>query len=462
MNVLIQAPAFSAVAVLTLFAMLVLVFTRQLQRSPGTVAALGILGLVFAAAPALLAGSRETPAVLAVAALAALALLLLPSFELERDEQRVEVGALLLLGSAGAMVLATADNLLSLVLGLETLSLSVAVVTALGRGQRPLEAGFKYFVLAAVSVAALLYGVGLYVLSTGSLSLLAARPTDPTLQFVYAAALVLVGIGFAYELAVAPLHWGPLDVYTAAPPGLAGFIMGVSKLAAALALSKLALVVGAPVSAILVGVGVFSIIWGTFAALAQPSLRGMLGYSAIAHAGFLALALGSGPGGRVAAIFYVVTYAATAMLVFAAISGQGNDPLELDSLSQPEREPQRADANVLAGLGPLRGIALAIGLLSLAGIPPTPGFWAKLAILGPAWTGAGPLPTIIAVAAGVAGALYYLRPLPDVFATIRGGVRTPAGSLTAAAVTLAGAAVIIFGLVPGLAFLLASLSQLRA
>src|SRR5436190_1272290 len=83
-------------------------------------------------------------------------------------------------------------------------ALSVAVVTALGRGARPLEAAFKYFVLAAVSLATLIYGIGLYVLATGSLSLAAARPTDPTLQFLYAAALVLVALGFAFELAAAP------------------------------------------------------------------------------------------------------------------------------------------------------------------------------------------------------------------------------------------------------------------
>jgi NADH-quinone oxidoreductase subunit N len=409
-----------------------------------------------------LGGSRELTAVLGVAGLAGVALLLLPSFELQRDEQRVEVGALLLLGSAGAIVLATADNLLSLALGLETLSLSVAVLTALGRGERPVEAAFKYFVLASVSAAGLLYGIGLYVLATGSLSLTAARPTDATLQLVYAASLVLVALGFAYELAVAPLHWGPLDVYTAAPPGLAGYVMSVSKLAAVLALGKVTMVVGAPVSAVLVGMGVLSIGWGTFAALAQGSLRGMLGYSAIVHAGFLALALGSGPDGRVAAVFYAVVYGATAMLVFAALAGQGTGTIDLESLSAEERSARGSDERWIAELGPLRGSALALGLLSLAGIPPTPGFWAKLAVLGPSWTVAGPIPTIVAVIGGVAGVLYYLRPLPDVFAAIRGGIARPAGALTAAAVTLAAVAVVVFGLVPGLAYVLANLAQPRA
>lgn len=447
MNLLAWPPGLIAVALLTLVAVVMLALADRLSRNAGTVTALGLLATGLAVLP-VLGGGSELAAVLGVSALAALALLLLPGLELQRDEQRVEVGALVLLGSAGAIVLGTADNLLSLALGLETLSLSAAIVTALGRGERTLEAAFKYFVLAAVSLAVLIYGIGLYVLATGSLSLAAPAPTDPTLQFLYAAGVVLVALGFAFELAVVPLHWGALGVYVAAAPGLAGFIMSASKLGAALALGRLAVLVGAPVSAVLIGVGVLSIGWGTFAALAQRDLRGLLGYSAIAHAGFLALALGSGPDGRVAAIFYVVIYAATAMLIFATLSGLGTDPIPLDGLRS-------------SGLGPLRGLALALGLLSLAGIPPTPGFWAKLAILGPAWSVAGPGPTIVAVIGGVAGALYYLKPLPDLYAHLRTGAQGPSAPLTSVAVALAGAAVVLFGLVPGLAYVLASWSQLR-
>ena len=449
MNPLLLPPSLTAVAVLTLVAVVILALAGRLADSPRTVMALGLLGAILAALPAVAARATDLPAVLGVAALAALALLLLPGLEVEDGGQRPEVAALLLLGSAGAIVLATAGDLLSLALGLETLSLAVAVVTALGRGARPLEAAFKYFVLAAVSLAALIYGVGLYVLATGSLSLAAPAPADPGLQFLYAAGVVLVALGFGFELAVAPLHWGALDAYIAAPPGAAGYIMSASKLGAVLALSRLAVAVGAPVGAVLIGVGVLSIGWGTIGALAQRDLRGLLGYSAIAHAGFLALALGSGPDGRVAAVFYVVVYAATASLVFATLAGQGTGPLPLDALSSTR-------------LGPLRGIALSLGLLSLAGIPPTPGFWAKLVILGPAWTVAGPGPTIIAVIGGVAGALYYLRPLPDLFATVRAGAQPATGPLAGLAVALAGAAVILFGLVPGLAYVLASLSQVGA
>ena len=308
----------------------------------------------------------------------------------------------------------------------------MAIATALTRGERPLEAAFKYFLLAAISLAALIYGIGLYALATGSLSLSAPPPTDPTLQFLYTVSIILVVLGFAFELAAAPLHWGALDAYIAAAPGLAGYIMSASKLAAVFALGRLANALGAPIGAVLIGVGVLSIGWGTIGALAQRDL--------------LALALGSGPDGRVAAVFYAIVYAATAILVFATLAGQGTGPLPISELST-------------SGLGPLRGIALSLGLLSLAGIPPTPGFWAKLAILGPAWTVAGPGPTIIAVVGGVAGALYYLYPLPDLYASIRASVRQPAAPFASAAVALASAAVIFFALVPYVAYVLASLSQ---
>jgi NADH-quinone oxidoreductase subunit N len=444
------APSLSAVAVLTLFAVIILVCAGRLTKQPVVLTALGLLATILAAIPALASGSNELTAVVGIASVATLAILLLPGLELQDGGQQPELAALLLLGSAGAIVLATADDLLSLVLGLETLSLSVAVATALGRGVRPLEAAFKYFVLAAVSVAAMIYGIGLFVLATGSLSLSASAPGDPALQLLYTAGIVLVALGFGFELAVVPLHWGALDAYIAAAPGLAGFIMSASKLGAALALGRLLVAVGPEIAQpVLVGVGILSIGWGTIGALAQRDLRGLLGYSAIAHAGFLALALASGADGRVAAVFYVVIYAATAMLVFASLSGLGTGPIPLDALS-------------VSGLGPLRGLALSLGLLSLAGIPPTPGFWAKLAMLGPAWAVAGPFPTIVAAVGAVAGALYYLRPLPDLLATIRAAAPQPSLPLAGAAMAIAGAAVILFGLVPGLAHALASLSQLRA
>src|SRR5205085_11974886 len=253
-----------------------------------------------------------------------------------------------------------------------------------------LEAAFKYIVLGAISLAGLLYGLGLVYLGTGSLGFptaaqIAANPLT-------LAGVVLVGLGIAFELALVPLHWGALDAYTAAAPGLAGFVMSASKLAAAFALGRLVLAAGVELGQIFIWVGPLTIIWGTFGALAQAAnLRRMLAYSAVTHAGFIGLALGCGAGGPTVAGFYAAAYGSMAMLVFAGLAG----PWALE----------------LRSIGRLRALAVGLGLFSLAGIPPTPGFWAKLAVLVVAWQAAGWLPTLIAVFGGVFSVLYYLRPV---------------------------------------------------
>jgi NADH-quinone oxidoreductase subunit N len=160
----------------------------------------------------------------------------------------------------------------------------------------------------------------------------------------------------------------------------------------------------------------------------------MLAYSAITHAGFICLALGSGPNGPVTAGFYAAAYASMAMLVFAGLAASG-------------------DFVDLRGIGRPRALAVGLGLFSLAGIPPTPGFWAKLAVLVVAWQSAGWLPTLIAVAGGVFSVLYYLRPLPDLFAALRPSMPV-ARPLVMPGVVVAAAAVVVMSLFPGLAWFL--------
>jgi NADH-quinone oxidoreductase subunit N len=211
--------------------------------------------------------------------------------------------------------------------------------------------------------------------------------------------------------------------------------MSASKLAAAFALGRLVLAAGVDIAQVLVWVGSLTIIWGTFGALSQAaSLRRMLAYSAITHAGFIGLAVGSGPNGPITAAFYAAVYGTMAMLVFAALAGQ-----------------QTPDIRTM---GRLRAICLALGLFSLGGIPPTPGFWAKLAVLVVAWQADGWLPTLIAVAGGVFSVLYYLRPLPDLFAALRGEQAEPRPAVIPG-VLLATVGVIVLGLFPGVAWFLA-------
>jgi NADH-quinone oxidoreductase subunit N len=420
-------------AALVLGAVVVLLLTNWLSLRP---VATTLVGLLFALVAAAAGGGL---AVTALSLVAAVGLLLLLVLDAEVPQHVVEAAALLLLGTAGAIGLASATDLLQAVVGLETLALSAVILVALGVGERSLEAAFKYFVLGAISLSSLLFGVGLVYLGTGAFGF----PTGAQVgsNSLVLAGVVLVAMGFAFELAVFPFHWGALDAYTAAVPALAGYVMSASKLAAAFALGRLVAAAGLPLAQLLVWVGCLTILWGTFGALGQADgekLRRMLAYSAITHAGFIALALGSGPAGPATAVFYAAIYGSMAMLVFAALAGRGGDRFD-----------------DLAAFGRWRAAALALGLFSLSGIPPTPGFWAKLAVLVVAWQAAGPLPTLIAAAGGVFSVLYYLQPLPDLFAALRTdgpGLPRPAG---APALLLTSVAVVVLGLAPGLVWGLA-------
>lgn len=442
MSVAAVSPPLLAVIVLVVGAILTLLLVQPLSERPSAASALGVLFALVAAALSLLAErSIYALAIPALCGVAVVALLLVPTLDLQERSHVAESTALILLGTAGALALASAGTLVEAVVGQETLALSAVTLVAVGRGERPLEASFKYFVLGAISLAALIYGVGLVYLGTGSFGF----PTAQALASngLVVAGVALIAVGFGFEMAIFPFHWGAVDAYTAASPSLAGWVMSASKIAAAYALGRLVVQAGVPVNQLLIWLGSLTIIWGTFGAIAQRELRRMLAYSAITHAGFIGLALGSGPDGPVTAAFYTAAYSSMAMLVFAALAVFGTDPLPMDGIGA-------------MGLGFGRALALALGLFSLSGIPPTPGFWAKLAVLVVAWHSAGWLPTLIAVAGGVFSVLYYLRPIPDLFAAIREGAPAAArrpGSV--AGVAVAAVAVVIFGLFPGIAWTLA-------
>ncbi|HVA24063.1 MAG TPA: proton-conducting transporter membrane subunit [Chloroflexota bacterium] len=410
-------------------ALVIVGLAAPLTKRPRVVTAVGLAAALAGAFFSAHGDGTTLVVVHAVAVFLAVALLLAPSLELQIGQQRPEAVALLLLAGTGAIVLATGGDLLQLIIGMETLSLSSALLVALGRGEAAAEAAFKYFVLAAVSLAALVYGLGLIYLSTGSVGFpsISGQP-----NFVLLAGIVLMTAGFAFELALVPLHWGALDAYTAAAPAVAGAVMALSKLGAVVAIVRLAPLGGGSFLFVIAMVGLLSVVWATMGALAQREIRRLLAYSAIAHAGFLAMAAGSGAAGRQAAIFYVVVYGSTAMLVFAALAGLGPEPITF--------------AELPARLGVQRSLALCFGLMSLAGIPPLPGFWAKLALFGPAWRALGPVPTVIGVAAAVAAAVYYLSPIPDLLSALKLPSRRASGN---AGVVLAAVTVVALAVVPG-------------
>ena len=313
-------PVYLAIGVLVLGAVVILPLAGPMASNPRIAAWVGLPFAVVAAAIGFGAPQPLALAVVALGIVCTVALLLIPMLEPEVPLHRSEAAALLLLATAGGISLASATDLLQTVVGLETLALSAVTLIAISAGDRALEASFKYFVLGAISAAGLLYGLGLVFLGTGSL----AFPTGAQIASnpLILAGVVLVGLGIAFELALTPLHWGALDAYSAASPSVAGFVMSASKLAAAFALGRLVFAAGIELGQILVWVGSLTIIWGTFGALAQTAdFRRLLAYSAITHAGFIGLALGSGQDGPTVAAFYAAAYGSMAMLVFAAIAG---------------------------------------------------------------------------------------------------------------------------------------------
>jgi NADH-quinone oxidoreductase subunit N len=380
-------------------------------------------------------------------------MLLLSSAELFERRQTPEAAALLLIGGIGAIVLVDGKNLLELALGVEMISLSGAALVSLGQGQRPLEAGFKYFLLPAVTFATLLFGMSLVFLATGHLDVPALGAIDVGLRPFAVVGVGLFAVGLCFKLAVVPVHFGALDAYTAGPSSFVGFIMVVSKLGAAVGLARLVSGAGEVLAVPMLGIGLLTISFAVIASFAQSDLRRLLAYSAVAHAGFLAVGVASGTGSAVPATgsflggatqtvaFYVVGYGAAALLAFACLAGTGTGALPLSAL-KPGGSVQ---------LGPARAIGLVVALLSLAGVPPFPGFWTKLAVLQAAWSSWGVAATSIAALGGVLSIVYYLRPLPDLFAQAS-GTRSQSTFGALAATGLLLVVVIVLAVSPGIAW----------
>ena len=391
-------------------ALVLLALVRNFERSRFAVAAVVAVAALAALGCGLMDDGSARLALIVAPLTLLTAAILLPTAELFDARQTPEAGALLLGGTVGGVVLTAAASLLEMALGVEMISLAGAALVGLGRGARPLEGAFKYFVLTAITFATLLFGMALVFLGTGSLDIPSLAAVTDGARPLVVAGVALMSIGLLFKLAAAPVHFGSLDAYTTGPSAFVGFIMVVSKLGAAVALSRLVIGTSASVGTALLVCGLVTIGIGVLASFAQTDLRRLLAYSAVAHAGFLALAAGSASaGGDSAARFYVIGYAAAALLCFASLAGTGTEPFSINALRPGGTQP----------LGRLRGAGLLLGLFSLAGVPPLPGFWIKLAVLQSTWQQWGLLPTTLAAVGGVVGVIYYLRPTPDLLAQAR-------------------------------------------
>ena len=378
-----------------------------------------------------------------------------------RDLLKGELFTLSLFSLLGICVMVSANNFLVIYLGLELMSLSLYALTALRRDSlNASEAAMKYFVLGALASGFLLYGLSMMYGATGSLDIgevFKAIATGQINKAVLVLGLVFVVSGLAFKLGAVPFHMWVPDVYHGAPTAVTLLIGAAPKLAA-FAITIRLLVEGMSGMAehwqqMLIVLSVGSMAIGNLAAIAQRNLKRMLAYSTIANVGFMLLGLTptvigantlSAANGYSSAMFYIVSYVMTTLGTFGIIlllSRQGFESENIDDLKG------------LARRSPWYAGVMAVFMFSLAGVPPTVGFYSKFsvlqAIVSTNVTGYIVL-AIAAVVFSLIGAFYYLRlvkvmyfdePVEAAPIETNGEVRL--------LLSLNGAAVLIFGLLPG-------------
>ncbi|SEF91270.1 NADH dehydrogenase subunit N [Bryocella elongata] len=333
---------------------------------------------------------------------------------------------LLLLATEGALTLVATTDLLVIFVSLELLSLSLyAMAAADKRSKRAAEAGLKYFLFGGMSAAFLLFGFSLLYGATGSTSLPVIASSLHTLTPLVAIAIVMTAIGFGFKVAAAPLHFWAPDVYQSAPAPAAAFIASVSKIASFFVFFELLHAALGPVagsaawghfgagwSPVIAVLAACSMVLGNLTALVQTSVRRLLAYSAIAHAGYMLVAMIAGtPESLAALLYYVFTYALTTVGIFALVAIVERN-VGSDSLSS---------FNGLVRRAPFLAICLFIFFLSLAGIPPLSGFFAKFFLFTAALASPGGLGllwlVILAIAMSAVSLFYYLQVLKRAFVT---------------------------------------------
>ncbi len=326
-----------------------------------------------------------------------------------------EYYALLLFATTGMMVIISGHSMLSIYVGLELLSLSVYAMVALDRDNpRATEAAMKYFVLGALASGMLLYGMSMIYGVTGSLDIgviaqrlheTAAINPDFVKNPVLALGLVFIVSGLAFKFGAVPFHmWAP-DVYQGSPTGITILIGSLPKLAG-FAMAIRLLITGLDTLVLdwqnmLLIMAVFSITIGNITAIAQTNLKRMMAYSTISHIGFLLLGLMSGTlNGYASSMVYVVSYVLMALAGFGVILMLSRKGFEADQLDDLKGLNQR---------DPWAAFLMLVTMFSMAGVPPTLGFYAKFSVLQAALEAGFVWIVVFAVLMAVVGAFYYLR-----------------------------------------------------
>ena len=365
---------------------------------------------------------------------------------------RGELFILVLLAGLGMMLMASAGTLLMAYLGLELMSLSLYVMIAMDRDSLPAtEGALKYFILGSLASGMLLYGLSLLYGASGGLALqtVAAHAAevgaeDPLLIM----GVVFVGIGLAFKLGAVPFHMWVPDAYHGSPNPVTAILASTPKLAAFALLMRLLVDGLGPMAeqwqemaAIL---AVLSLVVGNVAAIAQTQIKRMLAYSAIAHVGFLLIGVAAAPDagtGYMAPLLYMVMYALMGGAAFGLVA----------LVSQADGQGGQIDDYAgLARSHPWLAFLMLILLFSMAGVPPTGGFMAKLYIFQAAVDAGYVALAVFGVVMAVIGAFYYLRVIKVMYFDAPTYALTPERDPFAGGVLSINAlGVLLLGIIPG-------------
>ena len=377
---------------------------------------------------------------------------------LDRGLLRGEFFSLLLFSLLGMMLLASANSFLTVFLGLELMSLCLYAMVALNRDSAlATEAAMKYFVLGALSSGLLLYGMSMIYGATGTLSIpevaasVGALATRDHNFLVFG--LVFVVAGVAFKIGVVPFHMWIPDVYQGAPtpvtlvigsgPKLAAFTMAVRLLVSALP------ALAADWQQMLALLAILSMAVGNITAIAQSNLKRMLAYSTIAHMGFMLLGLLSGvvdgntlnrDAAYSAALFYVIIYTVMSVGAFGMLCLLSRAGLDCENLE---------DMRGLNRRNPWYAALMLLLMLSLAGLPPTAGFYAKLAVFNAAVSAGYIWLAVAAVLLSLVGAYYYLRVVKLMYFDEPKDAVPAAPAHGGILMSVNGLALLFFGIAPG-------------
>ena len=375
------------------------------------------------------------------------------------DMERGEYYTLMLFTVSGMLLMSLAGDLILVFLAIELLSLPLYVLSGFARPEKSSEeSAMKYFILGAFSSAFLVYGIALIFGSTGTTNMasvaqsIAREQADPTLLII-AVPMLLVGLGF--KVAAVPFHMWTPDVYEGAPSAAVAFMSVGAKVAGFAALLRI-FVAALPDLAeawgpVVIAVSAATMIWGNIAAIAQSTIKRMLAYSSIAHAGYILMALAAASNPTVAddavsaALFYLFAYLFSNLGAWAVV------------LALERTEGRGLHIEDYAGLGqrrPALALAMAIFMLSLIGVPPTAGFIGKFLVFGVTIEAGLIGLAIVGVVTSLISAYYYLRVVVMMYMR-SGEPETRSEGWLNRTVGLTALATFLLGVIPGPILILA-------